>query len=177
VSYLNRHVFPKLREFTLSRYGFEFQAVDLFWGINNQIKTNYESLLSICIKELEKCRLNSIGITFLSLLGNVYGPIDLPDWIERNKFEAILQCLKESNLDVKLLDKFYCLNINYLSNRYEIIHKDYITNDIKNSLTQTLINGTKLAVDKNLIEKSFLSDIDSSSKLFFIFKDLLNEFN
>ena len=164
VEHLNKYVFPRLREFTISRYGFEFQVVDLFSGINKN-SNKYESIQELCLNELIKSQLNSIGINFLCLIGNLYALNDLPDWIERNKYETIIQCLKEeANQDVKLIEKFYCLNINYLSNRYELHHFGHMDDETKFKLNQILTHGTRLAVNKNLIDSKFLTDIDSSSK-------------
>lgn len=163
MNYLNKYIFPKLREFTTSRYGFEFQVVDLFWGINDET-INKESFVETCFKELEKCQQDSIGINFLSLIGDLYGYNDVPEWIERQNFEIIIQCLKEAYLDFDSLTYFYHLNINYLSNRYELVYKNHMNIETKQSLAQLLTIGTKLAVEKNLLDSTFLNNIDSSSK-------------
>lgn len=61
-----------------------------------------------------------------SIIGDEYGTQTLPEWIEREKFDLILRCLKEINCDSSPLEKCYKLNINYLSNRYELIIGIYI---------------------------------------------------
>jgi hypothetical protein len=88
-SHLHKHVFPKLREFSMSRYGMEFQ-VGIFCGkvfrnlknseFNNLIKKvvnlnfdvknieHKQSLLSDSLKEIEKCKQSSLGISFMVIL-------------------------------------------------------------------------------------------------------------
>jgi hypothetical protein len=88
VSRLHKDVFPKLREFSMSRYGLEFQvtvkhissifqfffyfnfdifkAVDLSWGVhkNRNLNNEPENILEIFEKELEKCQEFSMGMNF-----------------------------------------------------------------------------------------------------------------
>ena len=60
--------------------------------------------------------------------------------------------------------KFNEIAFNYLSNRYELHHFDHMDDETKFKLNQILTHGTRLAVNKNLIDSKFLTDIDSSSK-------------
>lgn len=165
MNHLHKYIFPQLREFTISRYGFEFQVIDLFWGLNCDHVETIEDIEDLCMKEIEKCQNDSIGITFLSLVGDVYGLVDLPVSIERNKFDILMQTLREANLNYSLIEQYYELNINYLSNKYELNREKKLNLDLRFKLSQLFISGAKLAVEKNLLDKEFLLNLDSSSKI------------
>ncbi len=68
---------------------------------------------------------NNINLNYLtfaqSLIGTEYGQPILPEWIDREYFFAIIKSLKENKIDHKPLETYYKLNINYLSNRFELI--------------------------------------------------------
>ena len=51
---LQRQVFPKLREFCLT-YGYQFQAVDMRWGISDKATVDRQSI-KIYLKELIRCQ-------------------------------------------------------------------------------------------------------------------------
>jgi hypothetical protein len=58
---------------------------------------------------------------FKGLIAKEYGTPLTPLYFERYQFEVILDALKEENLDCEALEKYFKLNINNLSNRYELI--------------------------------------------------------
>lgn len=55
-----------------------------------------------------------------AIIGDDIGQDLLPRWIERKHFEIIKDCLSAINKDINDLEEHYKLNINYLSNRYEL---------------------------------------------------------
>ncbi|RNA28359.1 NACHT and WD repeat domain-containing 2 [Brachionus plicatilis] len=167
---LYKNVFPKLREYCMSRYGLEFQVVNLNWDIETESVLLDESLL-----EIDKCREISIGIIFLSLIGDEYGTSILPDFIERSKYEAIIRCLKEAEVECSTLENYFRLNINYLSNRYEFEH-DGINLQVKERILELLKIGAKMACDKKLICNDSYNELNESDrKASYPFLNLLTE--
>jgi hypothetical protein len=61
---LYENVFPKLREFTMYRYGLEFQVINFHWGISDKLIDN-KFLLEYCLNEINRSKDCSIGPTFL----------------------------------------------------------------------------------------------------------------
>lgn len=55
-----------------------------------------------------------------AVIGDDLGYKLLPRWIDRTHFETVVECLKREATDVTNLEDFYTLNINYLSNRFEL---------------------------------------------------------
>lgn len=122
MDHLVRFVVPKLREFAIYRYGVEFQLVDLHWSVHESQIVD-RSLVHDCIVEIEKCKQQSVGMTFLCLINQLYGDYLLPLSFQRTEFELILKCLSddsERRNDAEKLKHFYKLNLNNMDNRYEL---------------------------------------------------------
>lgn len=67
-----------------------------------------------------------INIRYLKgIIADEYGSPLTPLYFERYQFEIIIEALKEQNLEFEILEKYFKLNINYLSNRYGLISKSY----------------------------------------------------
>lgn len=66
----------KLREIG-QRYGIAVIFVDMRWGIQDENTVNHQTWEQ-CAKAIEWCKVESMGIAFLSLQGNKYGYTPLP---------------------------------------------------------------------------------------------------
>ncbi|MCF7859127.1 MAG: DUF4062 domain-containing protein [Candidatus Cloacimonetes bacterium] len=92
--------FKNLRTYC-QKQGWQFQAVDLRWGISNEATIDQRTM-EICLKEIERCQTLSPKPNFVVLLGQRYGWCPLPDKI----LESVFEQMKEELIDEKLLDKF-----------------------------------------------------------------------
>jgi WD40 repeat protein len=78
--HLTRKVFPRLLSECMRR-GADFVAIDLRWGITQEESAKGLSP-SLCLREIDRCR-----PFFISLLGDRYGWISLPEEIQSDVFE------------------------------------------------------------------------------------------
>ena len=62
--YLIDNIYPMLKIFFAEKFGFDFQVVDLRWGINDEM-TNKNMTVSICVNEIKNCIKNSNGPCFI----------------------------------------------------------------------------------------------------------------
>jgi NACHT domain- and WD repeat-containing protein len=76
---LQQKAFRNLREYCRER-GWQFQAVDLRWGINNEATIDQRTM-EICLREIARCQEQSPRPNFIVLLGERYGWRPLPDRI------------------------------------------------------------------------------------------------
>ena len=90
---LNDIVLPEMDTFCKQK-GYNFQFVDLRWGINTESAINQKTL-PICLDEVRRCQSLSPKPNFLVMVGERYGWIPLPYTIEKDEFKAILtECSK-----------------------------------------------------------------------------------
>jgi len=119
--HLNRFVFPELRSRCI-RHGIEFVGVDLRWGVTeNEIEQR--GALSACLDDIKRCNI------FLSLLGDRYGWIPLPEEIPQEFFEAVRHSGDLTIDDVRLLDKWYLLDEMTNPPVYRLIRDHEISDD------------------------------------------------
>ena len=84
---LQEHVFPKLEQFCL-RSGFQFQAIDLRWGVSSEAGLDHRAM-QICLEELRRAQEVSPRPNFLILLGSRYGWRPLPEVISIEEFNML----------------------------------------------------------------------------------------
>jgi len=84
---LQADVFPKLEEMC-QRSGFQFQAIDLRWGVPTEAGLDHRTM-RICFEELRRAQKISPQPNFLILLGNRYGWRPLPEEISVDEFQAL----------------------------------------------------------------------------------------
>src|SRR5882672_11008148 len=84
---LQEHVFPKLEQLCL-RSGFQFQAIDLRWGVSTEAGLDHRTI-RICFDELRRAQEISPRPNFVILLGNRYGWRPLPEEISVDEFHAL----------------------------------------------------------------------------------------
>jgi WD40 repeat protein/energy-coupling factor transporter ATP-binding protein EcfA2 len=100
--YLNRFVFPELRSRCI-RQGVEFVGIDLRWGVTEK-EIEQRGALSACLDDIKRCNI------FLSLLGDRYGWIPVPEEIPQEFFEAVRHSGDLTVDDAGLLDEWYLLD-------------------------------------------------------------------
>lgn len=74
---LQKRAFRNLRQYCQEK-GWQFQAVDLRWGINNEATVDQRTM-EICLREITRCQDMSPRPNFIVLLGQRYGWRPLPD--------------------------------------------------------------------------------------------------
>ena len=87
---LQTKVFPEIKEYCSSK-GYVFQPIDLRWGVSNEAQLDQKTL-AMCIKEVQSCKIHHYP-NFLIMLGDRYGWLPLPNIIEKDEFEQIIQSL------------------------------------------------------------------------------------
>ena len=100
--YLNRLVFPELRSRCM-RHGIEFVGIDLRWGVTDK-EIEQQGALSVCLDEIRRCNF------FVSLIGDRYGWIPVPEEIPQEFFEAVREARDLTTKDVSLLREWYRLD-------------------------------------------------------------------
>lgn len=111
---LNNEIFPIINDFCQDK-GYNFQIVDLRWGVNNESALN-QNTLAICLDEVKRCRTLSPKPNFLILAGERYGWIPLPAKITAKDFRELISTAQEN--DKILLSKWYVLDENELGGEY-----------------------------------------------------------
>lgn len=102
--------FPKL-ERLCQRQGFQFQAIDLRWGVSTEAGMDHRTM-RICFDELRRAQEISPRPNFLILLGNRYGWRPLPEEVSVEEFHAMahaaLQCLDSTDTSAgEILRQWY----------------------------------------------------------------------
>lgn len=84
---LEADAFPKLEQLC-QRQGFQFQAIDLRWGVSTEAELDHRTM-RICFDELRRAQEISPRPNFLILLGNRYGWRPLPEEISVEEFHTL----------------------------------------------------------------------------------------
>ncbi len=84
---LEADAFPKLEQLC-QRHGFQFQAIDLRWGVSTEAGLDHRTM-RICFDELRRAQEISPRPNFLILLGNRYGWRPLPEEISVEEFHTL----------------------------------------------------------------------------------------
>src|SRR5512137_32931 len=84
---LETEAFPKLEQLC-QRHGFQFQAIDLRWGVSTEAGLDHRTM-RICFDELRRAQEISPKPNFLILLGNRYGWRPLPEAISVEEFHTL----------------------------------------------------------------------------------------
>ena len=85
---LQDRVFPNLEKLC-EQSGFQFQAIDLRWGISTEAGLDHRAM-RICFDELRRSQDISPEPNFLILLGNRYGWRPLPEEISQVEFDKLV---------------------------------------------------------------------------------------
>ncbi|MBN2157295.1 MAG: DUF4062 domain-containing protein [Candidatus Lokiarchaeota archaeon] len=117
-NYLQKFVFPRLKHICKS-YGFEFQAVDLRWGIDEEASIDQNGV-KICLDELKRCQEVSPRPNLIVLLGERYGWTPPPAEIPEIEFQKLFSYIRRS--DRKLVEFWYKLDTNSIFKINESTH-------------------------------------------------------
>jgi len=96
---LHTKVFPKIGKYCLN-HGFQFQPIDLRWGVNNESQLDQKTL-DICLGEVKACK-HFPHPNFLIMAGDRYGYVPLPYMIERNEFEQLIRHTRKNEKEIIL---------------------------------------------------------------------------
>ena len=120
---LDAKIFPELQRYCFDR-GFEFQPVDLRWGISDDIATSQRTL-RVCLNEVNECVKTTLRPYFLILVGDRYGWRPLPEFIAQDEFEELTQWMVSDRngsaslrATEKLLRHWYRLDLNHVPPRF-----------------------------------------------------------
>lgn len=102
---LQREVFPRLEAYC-QRYGFQFQAIDLRWGVPSEAGLDHRTM-QICFDELRRSQEISPRPNFLILLGDRYGWRPLPEEISTAEFEQLAQAAAAEPATLPILEQWY----------------------------------------------------------------------
>jgi hypothetical protein len=154
--YLNRIVFPELRS-RCSKRGIEFVGIDLRWGVTEE-ESRQRKAMDVCLDEIKKCNF------FISLLGDRYGWIPVPDEILKDLFESARY---KNNINPEyagLLDEWYQLDQTSKLPVYRL--KDmflFIWDEIPNKDITKLIQFLANKFHIDWIKKSTIEKIDDNN--------------
>ncbi len=134
---LQTRVFPRLEKYCAER-GARFQAVDLRWGITEDIQRQHDTL-RICLEEIRRCQVLSPRPNFVALLGDRYGWEPVPARIPLDHWNQLKDVASADQF--KLIDAEYQLDENAVPPIYCLrpqTKKSVITINREKSLLQAL---------------------------------------
>lgn len=103
---LQEQVYPKLEHLCL-RNGFQFQAIDLRWGVSSEAGLDHRTM-RICLDELRRAQEISPLPNFLILLGNRYGWRPLPETVPAEEFDQLHRMARAAGAEsAKVLQSWY----------------------------------------------------------------------
>ena len=98
---LLKMVYPRLRDFCRS-LGLGFDVVSMRWGV--LARSGDEHLTSeLCMSQLEMCKRESVGLSFLTLQGYRYGYRPFPSMIIKEEMDPIIAALQGAGKSTDLL--------------------------------------------------------------------------
>lgn len=159
---LNDVVFTTIDDFCQSK-GYNFQIIDLRWGVNNESALN-QNTLAICLDEVKRCRTLSPKPNFLILAGERYGWIPLPTKITARDFKALMATAQER--DRTLISEWYLLDENELESEYylKIRSGEYIDNAKWQKKEKELYEALLRCVsNKTNISEEYINRLTSSA--------------
>lgn len=156
---LQAKVFPRLEEFC-TQYGAKFQAIDLRWGVNEEIQLDQKTL-DVCLNEIRRCQNISPKPNFIILLGDRYGWQPIPNKIPLDEFESILNALNKNEKD--LLNLWYSKDENADPAEYVLLprkgdEKDYaVWSETEKKLRNILRSAIKKTSFDNIQKIKYLT--------------------
>ena len=144
---LNKRVSERLEEYCSNR-GYDFQFIDLRWGVNSESALNQRTM-DICLNEVRRCLEYSPKPNFLLMIGERYGWIPLPSKIS---FELLDQlCAVMAERDRQFVSQWYQLDENSIEKEYFLIPRegeyidekkwDIVYNELMRIFTEAAINS------------------------------------
>ena len=160
---LQTKVFPQIRAYCSTKC-YTFQPIDLRWGVNNEAQLDQKAL-EMCIQEVQACKKHDYP-NFLIMLGDRYGWIPLPNIIEKDEFEQILQHMNIE--DKECLLSWYYKDANQIPISYILKKRtDNYTDHEKwleiESKLRNILQTTVSSLDENIKKKYFTSATESEA--------------
>ncbi|KAH8870836.1 NACHT domain- and WD repeat-containing protein 1 [Schistosoma japonicum] len=120
---LMKHIYPKLKVYCREKYGFDFYAIDMRWGVPNVSQLDHLGPKT-CYDEVEHCKFLSVGPTFITVLGQRYGEYEIPYAINSDEVELIKEWgRKIPEVSPKFLEAFeewYLCDRNDINQAYSL---------------------------------------------------------
>jgi len=112
-------VYPKIKQYCRSKYGFEFQVVDMRWGVHEEALDDHATT-KICLNEIKVCQRLSAGPDFVTFLGQKYGYRPIPASILQVELDLLKQMLNQAarSDDVALIEEWFRLDENSVPLQY-----------------------------------------------------------
>ncbi len=170
---LNKEIYPQLRDYCRAR-GYDFQLIDLRWGINGESSIN-QNTLDICLSEVQRCKDTELRPSFLAMLGERYGWIPLPSRIEERIFVQIMN--RANQYQKKLLSYWFFQDKNDIDNVYVLMKRcgKYVDDNIW-GIEEKKIQATLIELSKKAnCDKKFIDEISTSATEHEIVEGMLNE--
>lgn len=155
---LQKEIFPEIETYCEQK-GFQFQAIDLRWGVNEEAQLDQKTL-EVCLEEVKACKFYPHP-NFLIMVGNRYGWIPIPYAIEQIEFEKILEYTGVHNENIQ---------IEYL----EYKDNNEMETFISNTTTLELLKQW-YKLDENQIPKSYI--LQERTKKYILYENWENEEN
>ncbi|XP_070534263.1 NACHT and WD repeat domain-containing protein 2-like [Ptychodera flava] len=140
---LMKDIYPKLKDYCKSKYGLEFQVVDMRWGVRDEA-TDDHMTSELCMNEIAACQKLSTGPNFVTFLCQKYGYRPFPPKIPAQEFEAMRAVLSDEGKSVETLDEWFQRDDNS-------VPPMYILQPISSKLTHFNDNANpdKMSSDRN----------------------------
>ncbi|XP_018655286.1 hypothetical protein Smp_145280 [Schistosoma mansoni] len=120
---LMKYIYPKLKVYCREKYGFDFYAIDMRWGVPNVTQLDHLGPKT-CYDEVEHCKFLSIGPTFITVLGQRYGEYEIPFTINSYEMELIKDWSKKiqgiSPKCFEALEEWYLCDKNDINQAYHL---------------------------------------------------------
>lgn len=175
-NHLQNEVFPEIKEFCKS-YGYSFEPIDLRWGVTDEAGLDHKAM-EICINEVKKV-FNYPKPNFLVMLGDRYGWIPAPTYINAIYFNKFIKYLSKEELEIfnlwykedlnSIPEKFILQPIHkIIENRVEYYSKwQEVESIIVNAIMKhKRIFPKELLIGKSATEQEIIKGVWEQSKLF-----------
>ncbi|UJR21418.1 hypothetical protein I4U23_024507 [Adineta vaga] len=150
-------VYPRLRDYCLTKYNIQFQYSDMRWGIQSTA-ANTHGTVDMCLQELDTCCQLSMATNCVLkvLLSHRYGSRFAPACIPSYIFQSFEQCLLSNVEEKNLLSQMYQLDENYVDKRYFLrsIEDQQEWNESEKKLQNILRKAADLCYEQKLISKN-----------------------
>ena len=157
------------------------------FGITDEI-ANQRLTAKICLNEIEKCQRDSIGPTFVALIGHRYGTKLLKPCIDEDEFKFISKEFEKRSFDKarRLLESFYELDSNnLLNNVYTLKRGDKVTTEsikdewkeLENLLIGSIREVVKDAYNDGHFNEAQKNEYFNSGKKWIMFKNVFSLFS
>ena len=117
-------VYPALSDFCRTECGFDLRIVDMRWGIRDEMTNDWRTT-ELCLNEIQRCKTESVGIFFVTMVDQKFGYCPPPRSILKSEFLSILDNVDKD--EVSLMNWFYTHDTNAVPDVYVLrsLHELY----------------------------------------------------